>query len=542
MKKLLLMIPFLSACVNAPISQTPPVIEEITRTQPPKRGIKPIIVLNHNRQPLLSYNNSYALIIGQSKYSNGWSSLATVPSEVTEVETVLQEQGFVVEKHLNLNAVDLKASYTNFIKNYGYERENRLLFFFSGHGYSRKNGKKGYIVPTDAPNPKIKGKETAFLQNAISMTQINAWAKEIEALHTLFLFDSCFSGTVFQNKAISDAPPYITEAIKNPARQFITAGSADEMVPANSVFTPAFVNALRYKKGDLNGDGYVTGVELGFYLANEVPKHEPDQHPQHGKIKGYEYSLGDFVFVLDNEKPTALPPPPMISTKSPVLLPQFRQDAPEIMRLKREIALAKQETADLRHEKEQTDLAKIALKNEQKEILKLKKAKAVADKKKAEMRKKLEAAKKPPLTGMRYTDNDNGTVTDNKSGLIWMKNADCFRRVNWKKGMELVANLSSESSKHCELHDDSQKGDWRLPTKNEWEAMINATYSFPILSNAAGTEQWTEGDAFTRVTPSWYWSSTMDKNSAWSMFLGDGVIYLDTKLNAHYIWPVKEIK
>ncbi|MCK5717924.1 MAG: caspase family protein, partial [Thiomargarita sp.] len=311
---LFLLFPILSACIADPPIKTsePPGGEEA-------RGAEPVLVLDPQNNTVLSYINSYALIIGQSNYINGWSTLSTVPGEVEEVATVLTEQGFVVEKHLNLNAVDLEKSYKGFIKNYGYKSKNRLLFFFSGHGYSRFKGKKGYIVPVDAPNPNIKGQEEAFLKTAISMTQINAWAKEIEAQHALFLFDSCFSGTVFQNKSGSTAPPYITEAISNPARQFITAGNADEMVPSESVFTPAFVNALRYKLGDLNKDGYVTGVELGFYLANEVPRHAPQQHPQHGKIQGYDFSLGDFVFVLDQKTTRPFVPPPLSTFSPPVI-------------------------------------------------------------------------------------------------------------------------------------------------------------------------------------------------------------------------------
>lgn len=38
-------------------------------------------------------------------------------------------------------------------KQIGLYSESHLLFHFSGHGYTRKSGNKGYLVPTDAPNP-----------------------------------------------------------------------------------------------------------------------------------------------------------------------------------------------------------------------------------------------------------------------------------------------------------------------------------------------------------------------------------------------------
>jgi hypothetical protein len=37
----------------------------------------------------------------------------------------------------------------------------------------------------------------------------------------------------------------------------------------------------------------------------------------------------------------------------------------------------------------------------------------------------------PPESKKRYTDNDDGTVTDNNTGLIWLKNANAFGRQNW---------------------------------------------------------------------------------------------------------------
>ena len=33
--------------------------------------------------------------------------------------------------------------------------------------------------------------------------------------------------------------------------------------------------------------------------------------------------------------------------------------------------------------------------------------------------------------GTRFTDNVNGTVTDHLTGLIWLKNADCYGLLNW---------------------------------------------------------------------------------------------------------------
>jgi serine/threonine protein kinase len=141
----------------------------------------------------------------------------------------------------------------------------------------------------------------------------------------------------------------------------------------------------------------------------------------------------------------------------------------------------------------------------------------------------------------RYTDNGDGTVTDNKTGLIWLKNANCSgREMTWKEAMQWAAKLAHGQ---CGLSDGSKAGDWHLPTKDEWEAMMDKRYSAPALSNAAGTGQWKEGDAFSDVPTSlaWYWSSTeYNTSSAWSVLLSVGYVDYLGKTNTNYVWAVRD--
>jgi serine/threonine protein kinase len=151
-----------------------------------------------------------------------------------------------------------------------------------------------------------------------------------------------------------------------------------------------------------------------------------------------------------------------------------------------------------------------------------------------------EEAKKRLRSLLRYTDNGDGTVTDNKTGLIWLKNANCpGHQMTWKEAMQWAAELAHGQ---CGLSDGSKAGDWRLPTKEEWEAMWDDRYSDPALCNAAGTGQWKEGDAFSGVPTSytWYWSSSeISTSSAWSVGLYDGSVYYNDKTYTFYVWAVR---
>ena len=243
------------------------------------------------------YNSSYALLIGISDYTAGWPDLGTVPAETARVAAALEALGFQVEQHLNPDATKLREAFQHFIDAHGYQRDSRLLVYFSGHGYSWEN--RGYLVPSDAPLPTTQADfpGEAFLRKTLPMTQIVAWGRQMTARHVLFLFDSCFSGTVFNTKGLSQRPSLLSRLTQEPVRQYITAGSAGEEVPAKSVFSEALVDALTSDAADLYRDGYLTGTELGLYLQGIVSQHS-QQTPQFGKGPDYELARGEFVFTL----------------------------------------------------------------------------------------------------------------------------------------------------------------------------------------------------------------------------------------------------
>lgn len=257
------------------------------------RRIERVSIRDNSGAELMAYGESHALLIGVSRYTNGWPSLTSIPREVADIEDVLLEHGFDVRVVMDPSSHELQGAFRDFINDYGYEPSNRLFFFFSGHGHTRDDGRKGYLVPGEAPDPRRD--ERGFLRKALPMTQIVAWAKAIEVRHALFVFDSCFSGTIFKTKSLPTHPPHINHHLGKPVRQFISAGGAGEEVPAKSVFSPALVEALR-GSADLNADGYIVGTELGMYIRDSVLRYDIGQMPQFGKIKDPDLDGGDYVF------------------------------------------------------------------------------------------------------------------------------------------------------------------------------------------------------------------------------------------------------
>jgi hypothetical protein len=168
-----------------------------TTLQAQSRAIRPVNIQIPNEGEVQLYQGSHALVIGISDYQdNAWVDLDSVGADVKAVRETLEEQGFVVETLMNPTKNRLLNGITDFIDTYGYEQENRLLFYYSGHGHTQeRNGRKfGYLVPVDAPNPFEN--EKVFYRKSLKMEQVISWSKQIESKHALFVFDSCFSGSV----------------------------------------------------------------------------------------------------------------------------------------------------------------------------------------------------------------------------------------------------------------------------------------------------------------------------------------------------------
>ncbi len=132
----------------------------------------------------------------------------------------------------------------------------------------------------------------------------------------------------------------------------------------------------------------------------------------------------------------------------------------------------------------------------------------------------------------RFVDHGDGTVRDRLTGLIWLKNADCFGKQGSWAGALAAANGLADPV--CGLSDDSVAGDWRLANLRELHSLIDFSQTEPALP---------AGHPFTDVRGSWYWSSsTRAANSAntWVVHFSDGVAWFgNAQITTPYVWPVR---
>jgi hypothetical protein len=144
-------------------------------------------------------------------------------------------------------------------------------------------------------------------------------------------------------------------------------------------------------------------------------------------------------------------------------------------------------------------------------------------------------------TGPRFTDNADGTVTDNLTGLVWLRNARC----NFGDSVSPVFNLSwsdalgvsnALASGRCGLSDGSKAGDWRLPNVVELESLVDIAQAGPALPVA---------HPFSGVQSNVYWSSTTNarnSGSAWTVNFDSGLLLDFNKALSYSVWAVRNVR
>ena len=131
----------------------------------------------------------------------------------------------------------------------------------------------------------------------------------------------------------------------------------------------------------------------------------------------------------------------------------------------------------------------------------------------------------------RFTDNMDGTITDNLTGLIWLKDANCLGGTRtWQQALDFANGLADGE---CGLTDASAEGDWHLPNRKELESLVDLENVNPTLPT---------GNPLMNVESSVYWSSTTEVNFpefAWYLNFGSPSVVDDNKTDFNFVTAVR---
>lgn len=119
-----------------------------------------------------------------------------------------------------------------------------------------------------------------------------------------------------------------------------------------------------------------------------------------------------------------------------------------------------------------------------------------------------------------YVDNGDGTITDTGTSLMWEKSTG-VTTYTWEQAKAYCENLTLGG-----------KSDWRLPTRNELQSLVDYTSYNPSISTTY----------FPDTVTYQYWTSTpyaLGSDRAWGVNFDHGVVYYLFKTNQNYVRAVR---
>jgi tetratricopeptide (TPR) repeat protein len=246
----------------------------------------------------------HALLIGESHYMRGWDELASVRADLQALKAGLTPYFETVETMQDPTVSQLRDGMREFLLGKWNMADERLFIYYAGHGFtdfnqaSRENN--GYITGSDTPRYDLNPGKA--IENAVPFSEIDSWNRQTRVRHVLMVFDSCFSGTLFQTMGSEEELRRkdldgIRRMLGQPVRYYITSGRKEEVVTADSTFATLLLRGLR-GEADFFRQGLVSADQLGIYLSRELPKHsQRPQTPQFSSIGNAKLSEGQFFFL-----------------------------------------------------------------------------------------------------------------------------------------------------------------------------------------------------------------------------------------------------
>ena len=153
-----------------------------------------------------------------------------------------------------------------------------------------------------------------------------------------------------------------------------------------------------------------------------------------------------------------------------------------------------------------------------------------------------------------FTDNGDGTITDNLTGLMWEKKSD-DGSIHDKDNTYTWGLTSSPYTMNGTMVTTflaalnggggfAGHTDWRIPNSNELESIVNLQNVNPAVDSAFNTSCAASCTvtACSCTQSDYYWSSTTyqaDPTDAWFVYFSDGSVDDGSKSNSRYVRAVR---
>lgn len=204
---------------------------------------------------------TYVLVTGVSNYNDSKNNLTQSTKDAKRFKKLMETQtkDITILTSKNATPANIIEKLTAICNRA--QAGDRIIFFYSGHGYKGGLAAYGAALPYNELNRVLAGSA---------------------ASEKIVFIDACLSGSM------ADPAPgtsWIDELRRQGHHAFFVSSRADEgsretALLGSGLMTQALLKGLR-GKADKNGDREVTVMELFKYIANDVQIHSnKQQHPQ----------------------------------------------------------------------------------------------------------------------------------------------------------------------------------------------------------------------------------------------------------------------
>ena len=192
----------------------------------------------------------YALLIGNSKYSNGWDNLVSPINDIRLIKSAFEEY-YSFEKILTVENGTKKDIYKAFSELSKITTTNDfVLIYYSGHGQIKSE--QAYWIPVNGSTDWSSG-------DWVNISEIDIFLTDMKAHHLTVLVDSCFVGSKFKGLNLIDDivinneenyEKFLESAINLRSRSVLSSGTSGQVSDTvkgtnNSRFALSIVNSLQ---------------------------------------------------------------------------------------------------------------------------------------------------------------------------------------------------------------------------------------------------------------------------------------------------------
>jgi formylglycine-generating enzyme required for sulfatase activity len=226
-----------------------------------------------------------ALLIGVSEYEPGLNPLPGAVKDVEAMQRVLAhpemggfaQENITVLKNPQRQAIE-DAIYKLFDNR---QKDDFLLFYFSGHGVKDDSGK---LYLSTCATRKNNGR--LVKPSAVAASTLHESINDSKSHRQVVILDCCFSGAIAKGMSVKDdGTVNVQEQLGGKGRAILTSSTStqysfEQEGSELSIYTRYLVEGIEKGAADQDNDGWISIDELHEYASSKVREAAPAMTPE----------------------------------------------------------------------------------------------------------------------------------------------------------------------------------------------------------------------------------------------------------------------